>query len=159
MQASAIHRFDTRAELALHWCALLARAQTRLDLFERDFSALPLGSIEVETTLRRFLRGGGVLRLALHEPTHIERACPRFLRLLRDYGGALHCRQSPRTLRHLSDAFALADGRHLVRRFHSDHMRGEAAFDAPALLEVPAQRFEALWEEAHPTLATSVTGL
>jgi uncharacterized protein YjiS (DUF1127 family) len=156
---SVVLSFDTRRELETQWRALLNRARGRLDLFDPDFAVYPLGAPDVEATLRAFLQAGGVLRLALHETTHIERSCPRFLRLVRDYRHRVECRQSPRALRHLSDSFALADGQHVLRRFHCDHMRGEVAFDAPAAVEVPAQRFEALWEESRTTLAPHVTGL
>jgi hypothetical protein len=159
MDAPAIIRFDTRRELEAQWRALLERAQGRLDLFDPDFAVYPLGAPDVETRLRAFLQAGGMLRLALHDQAHVERSCPRFLRVLRDYSHQVECRQSPRSLRHLSDSFALADGLHVVRRFHCDHMRGEAAFDAPASVELPAQRFDALWEESRSTLAPSVTGL
>ena len=159
MDAPLVIRFDTRRELEAHWRALLKRAHGRLDLFDPDFAVHPLGAPDVETALRAFLHAGGVLRLALHDTTHIERSCPRFLRLARDYSHRVECRQSPRSLRHLSDSFALADGLHAVRRFHCDHMRGEAAFDAPAAVELPAQRFEALWEESGTTLAPRVKGL
>lgn len=152
-------RFDTRRELEAHWRTLLSRARHRLDLFDPDFAAFPLGAPDVEALLRGFLRGGGSLRLALHEPAHVERHCPRFLRVLRDYSDCVECRQTPRALRHLTDSFALADEAHAVRRFHSDHMRGEAAFDAPGVVELPAQRFCGLWEESRPVLATAVTGL
>jgi hypothetical protein len=159
MTEPVVIRFDTRRELEEQWRALLNRAQGRLDLFDPDFAAYPLGAPDVEATLRAFLHAGGMLRLALHETLHIERACPRFLRLVCDYSDRVECRQSPRSLRHLSDSFALADGLHVVRRFHCDHLRGEAAFDAPAAVELPAHRFDALWEESRAALAPSVTGL
>jgi hypothetical protein len=155
----AIARFDTRRELEAHWYALLARAQVRLDLFDPDFAVWPLGSPDTEARLRAFLHAGGALRLALHDTKHIKRFCPRLLRAVRDYSHRVECRQTPRSLRHLSDSFALADGLHVVRRFHCDHLRGESAFDAPAAVELPAHRFEALWEESVSTLAPSVTGL
>ncbi|MFC5479593.1 hypothetical protein [Massilia suwonensis] len=159
MNEPAIARFDTRRELEAHWNALLARAQGRLDLFDPDFIVWPLGTPDTEARLRAFLHDGGSLRLALHATGHIERNCPRFLRAVRDYSHRVECRQTPRSLRHLSDSFALADGLHAVRRFHCDHLRGEAAFDAPAEIELPAHRFEALWEESLLTLETSVSGL
>ncbi|WP_229507711.1 hypothetical protein [Massilia sp. Dwa41.01b] len=102
---------------------------------------------------------GGRLRLALHDSRHIERHAPRFLRLQRDYGHLIECRQTPRTLRHLTDSFTIADDLHVLRRFHSDHMRGEAAFAMPSAVELPAHRFGLLWEEAHPALKTTLTGL
>ena len=159
MSEPSITRFDTRSALQAHWRALLNRATHRLDLFDPDFAHFPLGAPDVEATLRAFLRGGGLLRLALHDPIYIERACPRFLGIVRYYSEQVECRRSPRSLRHLSDSFALADGLHVVRRFHCDHMRGEAAFDAPAELELPAYRFDALWEESAATLSPTVTGL
>lgn len=159
MTEPAIARFDMRRELEAHWYALLARAQVRLDLFDPDFAVWPLGSPGTEARLRAFLHAGGALRLALHDTKHLERSCPRLLRAVRDYSHRVECRQTPRSLRHLSDSFALADGLHVVRRFHCDHLRGESAFDAPAAVELPAHRFEALWEESVSTLAPSVTGL
>jgi hypothetical protein len=159
MTEPAITRFDTRSALQAQWRALLDRAIHRLDLFDPDFAHFPLGAPDVEATLRAFLRGGGLLRLALHDPIYIERACPRFLGIVRYYSEQVECRRSPRSLRHLPDSFALADGLHVVRRFHCDHMRGEAAFDAPAEVELPAYRFDALWEESTATLSPTVTGL
>jgi hypothetical protein len=159
MTEPAITRFDTRSALQAQWRALLNRATHRLDLFDPDFAHFPLGAPDVEATLRAFLRGGGLLRLALHDPIYIERACPRFLGIVRYYSERVECRGSPRSLRHLSDSFALADGLHVVRRFHCDHMRGEAAFDAPAEVELPAYRFDALWEESTAILSPTVTGL
>ena len=159
MSEPASVRFDTRRELQVQWRALLARATSRLDLFDPDFAAFPLGAPDVEATLRAFFQGGGRLRLALHDFTFIQQSCPRFLGLARYYSERIECRQSPRSLRHLSDSFALADGMHVVRRFHCDHMRGEAVFASPAAVELPAHRFEALWEESSLTLSPTVTGL
>jgi len=159
MDEPLIVRFDTRRDCEAQWHALLARAVGRLDLFDPDGAVFALGSSETDARLRAFLHAGGSLRLALHDPAPIERDAPRFLRLLRDYRHRAECRQTPRGLRQLTDSFCIADGRHVLRRFHSDWMRGEAAFDAPQAVDVPAQRFAAIWEEARPTLAQSVTGL
>jgi hypothetical protein len=159
MSEPATIRFDTRRDCEAQWRALLSRAARRLDLFDPDFAVFPLGAVDVEATLRAFLRGGGLLRLALHNTTHLERHCPRFLRVVRDYSHAVECRQTPRSLRHLTDSFALADDVHVVRRFHSDHMRGEAAFDSPVAVELPAHRFAAIWEESRAALPPSITGL
>lgn len=159
MNDPSLTRFDTRRELEGCLRALLARAQGRIDLFDPDFTSFPLGAVDVEASLRAFLRGGGALRLALHDTSHLERNCPRLLWVLRDYSHLAECRQTPRSLRHLTDSFALADGLHAVRRFHSAHMRGEAAFDTPAAVELPAHRFAALWEESKTVLQATVTGL
>lgn len=151
--------FDTRLACEAQFLACIEAAQTTLDLFDPDFAVFPLGASHVDTLLRAFLARGGRLRLALHDTSHIERQFPRFLRLLRDYAHLCECRQTPRSLHQLTDSFCIADGRHIVRRFHSDHMRGEAAFDHPAACELPAHRFDAIWNESRTTLQPTTTGL
>ena len=64
-----------------------------------------------------------------------------------------------RGIRQLTDSFCIADGRDVVRRFHSDHLRGEAAFDAPQETELPRERFVAIWEDSGPGLHVTTTGL
>jgi len=159
MEEPTILRFDTRTEFQRQLRAVLERARVSLDLFDPDFSLFPLGDADIDAVLRRFLLGGGRLRLAMHASSHIERHYPRFLRLLRDHGHRIECRLTGRGLRQLTDSFCIADGLHLVRRFHSDHLRGEAAFDAPQETDVPRERFEAIWEESQPGLHATTTGL
>ena len=151
--------FDTRRDCEAHLLACIAASSMTLALFDPDFAVFPLGSIRNDTALRAFLAGGGHLRLALHDPRQIERDQPRFLRLLRDYGHLCECRQTPRGLRQLTDSFGIGDDRHIVRRFHSDHPRGEASFDHPPACELSQHRFEAIWQESNATLQVSRTGL
>ncbi|RZJ84336.1 MAG: hypothetical protein EOO64_04115 [Massilia sp.] len=155
----ALVRFDTRLAFEAQFRACLAAARTRLDLFDPDFAVFPLGTSDVDAALRAFLRQGGVLRLALHSPRHLERHAPRLLRLLRDYSHAAECRVTPKTLHGLTDSFCIADDAHVVRRFHSDHMRGEASFGSPGAVDLPRHRFDALWDESRPTLLSTNTGL
>jgi hypothetical protein len=159
MAEPTILRFDTRAEFQRHLLAVLERAQVSLELFDPDFALFQLGDPETDAVLRRFLQGGGTLRLAMHGSAHIERHCPRFLRLLRDHGHHIECRITHRGIRQLTDSFCIADALHLARRFHSDHLRGEAAFDAPAETDVPRERFAAIWEESQAGLHATTTGL
>jgi hypothetical protein len=159
MEEPTILRFDTRTEFQRQLRAVLERARVSLDLFDPDFSLFPLGEPDIDAVLRRFLLGGGRLRLAMHDSRHIERHYPRFLRLLRDHGHRIECRLTGRGLRQLTDSFCIADDSHLVRRFHSDHLRGEVAFDAPQETDVPRERFAAIWEESQAGLHAATTGL
>ena len=159
MQEATSIAFATRAEFEARFRACLAAARTRLDLFDPDFAVFPLGASDVEARLRQFFQGGGVLRLAMHTPAHIERHHPRFLRLLRDYSHLLGCRNTPPGLRQLTDSFCIADDLHVVRRFHSDHMRGEASFATPDAVELPRHRFDAIWAESFSILQSTTTGL
>lgn len=159
MSESRIERFDTRTQFQQELRNLLARASDTLDLFDPDFALFILGTPETDTELRRFLHAGGSLRLAMHDSAWLEREAPRFLRLLRDYSHRIECRVTPRGLRQLTDSFAIADGMHVVRRFHSDHLRGAAAFDAPQEADLPRERFTAIWAESLPGLSPTITGL
>lgn len=151
--------FDTRLDCEEHFHACIEAARSTLAVFDPDVAVFPIGSTSIDTALRAFLARGGRLRLALHDTSHVERHYPRFLRLLRDYGHLCECRQTPRSLRQLTDSFCIGDDRHIVRRFHSDHMRGEASFDNPAACELSQHRFEAVWQESHLALQMSRTGL
>ncbi|WP_426110018.1 hypothetical protein [Massilia sp. PWRC2] len=152
-------RFDSRSELHAHFRGLLARTHKRLQLFDPDFSVWPLDQPDVNGRLRELLANGASIELALHRSSHIERECPRFLHLLRDFSHRISCRATPPPLRQLTDSFCIGDGVHIVRRFHCDHLRGEVRFDHPPAAEISAERFAALWLEARPTLAVSTTGL
>ncbi len=152
-------QFDTRGECAAQFRACLAATRSELQLFDPDFAIYPLGASDVDAALRALLAGGARIRLAMHGASHIERHYPRFLRLLRDYGHAVECRITPATLRQLTDSFCIGDGVHIVRRYHSAHPRGEAAYDAPAASELSRERFAAIWLESRPVLHPVVTGL
>jgi hypothetical protein len=159
MPEPLIVRFDTRAACEAQFRACVAASTASLELFDPDFAVFPLGAADADAALRAFLAGGGMLRLAMHESGHIARHYPRFLRLLRDYSHRMECRVTHRGLGQLTDSFCIGDGVHIVRRFHSDHMRGEAAFDAPQATELARDRFAAIWEEAAPALHPTTTGL
>jgi len=158
MTAPELLPFDTRAAFQGNLGDVLARARATLVMFDPDFTLFRLGAPEVDVILRRFLHAGGRLRLVLHDPAHLEREA-RFLRLLKDYAHAIECRRTPRSLRALTDSFCIADDLHIVRRFHSAHLRGEVAFDAPQHTELSRLRFDAIWAESQPGLQASVTGL
>lgn len=152
-------QFDTRGAFQAQFGALLAATRGSLLLFDPDFAVFPLGASEADAALRALLAQGGHIQLAMHGAGHIERHYPRFLRLLRDYSHLVECRITPASLRQLTDSFCVGDGIHIVRRYHSAHLRGEAAFDAPAATELARERFSAIWEASRPGLHPAVTGL
>ena len=151
--------FDTRRDGAAQWLACVEASTATLNAFDPDFAVFPLGGTAMDAALRAFLMRGGRLRLALHDTAHIARHYPRLLRLLRDYSHLCECRQTPRSLRQLTDSFCIGDQKHIVRRFHSDHARGEAAFDQPLACELAQHRFELIWQESQAVLHMSKVGL
>ena len=156
---AAIYKFSTHAEFEAHLDDCIGRADSTLHMFDPDFAVFPLGSTDMDAALRQFLAGGGSIQMAMHRSSHIERHYPRFLRLLSDYSHKVECKITSKSLHHLTDSFCIADGVHIVRRFHSDHMRGEAAFDSPASTEISAERFAGIWLETISVLHATTTGL
>ena len=153
------HPFSTHLEFEAQVRECIARSQRTLQLFDPDGAVWPLGVSDVEAALRHFLAGGGHLQLAMHKSTHVEHNMPRFMHLLKDFGHAIECRVSAPNLRHLTDSFIIGDHHHVVRRFHSDHMRGEAVFDSPEASVLCLERFDAIWAESHPGLHATTLGL
>ncbi|WP_296000995.1 hypothetical protein [Rugamonas sp.] len=154
-----VHPFTTRAEFNDYVQQCLARATHTLQLFDPDFALWNLGGTAADAALRRFLGGQGRLRLVAHSNAELERHAPRFLRLLKDFSHLIECRLTPQGLRQLSDSFCVADGVHIVRRYHADHMRGVAAFQTRFDTKLSIDRFDAIWLESNPGLHASTTGL
>lgn len=159
MTTDAENRFTTRTEFDSHFLACVALSNATLSLFDPDFAVFPLGSSATDAALRAFLGRGGHLQMAMHQTELIEREYPRFLRLLKDYSHRIECRVTGRQLRTLTDSFCIGDGQHIVRRFHSDHMRGEAVFNAPLATDISRERFTGIWAESLPGLHATTTGL
>ncbi|WP_317204479.1 hypothetical protein [Janthinobacterium sp.] len=151
--------FASRLEFEQQLKLCFSRAELRLRMFDPDFALWGLGTLENDASLRRFLLGHGRIELVAHSNALLERQCPRLLRLLTQFSHRIECRVTDKNLRHLSDSFCIADDRHLVRRFHSEHTRGEAVFDSPPDTELCAERFAAIWAESMPGLHASTTGL
>lgn len=152
-------KFTSRSEFEALWRELLLQTRSTLLLFDPDFAVVPLGASDVDAVLRRFLQGGGTVRLALHRPQVIERDYPRFLQLLKDYNHRIECRATARNLHQLTDSFSIGDRVNIVRRYHSDHLRGEAAFGLAEAADISQERFDAIWAESAPTLHPTTTGL
>lgn len=153
------HTFDTRAGFQAQLDACLSRSRLSLAMFDPDFAWWELGGTRHDTLLRAFFQHGGRLQLVAHGNTRLEQDAPRFLRLLRDYSHLIECRLVNPALRHLTDSFCIGDEHHLLRRFHSDHFRGEAIFNAPSSTKTNLERFQSIWTETRPGLQTAVTGL
>jgi hypothetical protein len=159
MDEAVAHRFSSHLEFGVRLRECIKRSHLTLQMFDPDFRVFPLGLADVDAALREFLSGGGSMQLAMHRSDHIEREYPRFLHLLRDFSHRIECRKTGSGLRQLTDSFCIGDGVNIVRRFHSDHMRGEAAFDAPPATEISLERFGGIWLESRACLHPTTTGL
>lgn len=139
----------------------LGRADSVLQMFDPNFSSWGWDHTEPFQLMRHFLlaRRGNKIQIAYHHDEYLERECARFMPFLVDFSHAVECRQTPRNLRQLTDSFCLADDRHVVRRFHCDHFRGEAVFDSQVACQIPAKRFDDIWVESDPGLQSGRVGL
>lgn len=153
--------FSTRGQFEALVLQCLERAHLRLQLFDPDFSSWPFNSATAIAHLRKFLLSNkkGKLEIVMHKTGHLERACPRFMRLLADFPTMIECRVTQKNLAQLTDSFCIADALHIVRRFHADHFRGEAAFDSPPSTQLSADRFADIWLASEPGLHANILGL
>lgn len=152
----ALHTpFDTRSAFQQHLASCIGAAQHTLCLFDPDFACWELGSSSMDAALRRFLHGGGQLQLVAHQGQPLERSAPRFLRLIQAYQHRVALQRTHPALRQLSDSFCLADQSHLVRRFHSDHFRGEYSVHDAAEVKIYSDRFITIWLDSSPGLLAS----
>lgn len=151
--------FDSRSQFQALLLDCISRARLTLQCFDPDYAWWQLGQTQTDALLRHFLQHHGRLQLVAHSNAHLERHAPRFLKLLEDYGHQIECRLTSRSIRTLTDSFCVADGVHIVRRYHADHFRGEADFDDPSSTQTSLERYEAIWAETQPGLKPGATGL
>jgi hypothetical protein len=151
--------FDSRTQFQALLLDCISQARLTLQMFDPDYAWWQLGHSKTDALLRHFLQHKGRIQLVAHSNAHLERNEPRFLKLLEDYSHQIECRLTSRSIRTLTDSFLVADGVHIVRRFHADHFRGEADFDAPSSTQTSLERYEAIWAETQPGLRPGTTGL
>ena len=154
-------RFSLPSEFHAQLEQCLGLADSLLCMFDPNFSSWGWNQTEPFQLMRRFLlaRPGNRIQIAYHNDDYLERECARFMPFLSDFSHAVECRQTPRNLRQLTDSFCLADERHVVRRFHCDHFRGEAVFGSPEACQIPGKRFDDIWAESELGLQAGRAGL
>lgn len=145
------HALDTLCGLAQH----------TLCCFDQNFDGSGFDSLTRYETLRHFLLSSPNNRLYLlaHDSHYLATRCARITLLLGQFGHNMAIRQTPQTLRHLTEPFSVADATHCLRRFHFDTPRGQLATHDPAQAGAWHARFMEMWAESHSTLAATRLGL
>jgi hypothetical protein len=153
--------FDSRAVYLQALDKVLSSARKELCIFDPDGRKLELDGRARAEGIAAFLAGGRdrSLRLILHDLDYLSRYSPRLMGLLKRYDHAFTVRQTPESLRNLTDAFVLADRINGVIRFHADYFRGKLILDDPVDVHNWHQRFEELWTESMPSNLATVLGL
>jgi hypothetical protein len=138
-----------------------AAAQRSLVIFENDFDNLGFNSVVRYDILHHFLLANpqAQLRLLAHSTDYLSRYCPRLQMLLRQFGTRMSIYQTPRSLSHLSEPFAVADELACVRRFHFNDGRGILALNDSSNARLLKSRFEEMWNMSKPSVSTDTFGI
>ena len=153
-------RFESAREFDAMFDELVPHTQRVIRIFDKSLSPAYNTSARCEL-LRGFLRGSALNRLfiVLHDPDSMPRVCPRLVSLLQYFGHTAKVRQTPRSARHIYDAFAIFDASHYLHRFHHEQMRFARGQNELAGAQQLLDRFEELWEASTPAAAAGVLGL
>lgn len=156
-----VRRFDTYAEYQHAIGQVLEAACSELCVFDIDLSQSGLESPAACTQLERFLRQRRKLslRMVLHDTGHLERECPRLLRLLNVYAHAFEVKQLPADLQHLTECYVLTDDATGVSRFHKDWPRGKWFVARPDEAGILLSRFGQLWDRELEGFSVTRLGL
>lgn len=153
--------FDGAADYVAALDMVCSSALRTLNVFEQNYENIGFNSETRYDILRRFLLSSTLNRLNLlaHDPQHLIRYCPRMMILLRDFGSAMLIYQTPSSLLHVTEPFAVADNSHYVRRFHFDDTRGLLAKNDPEEARRLNSHFNEMWASSHPCASATTLGL
>jgi hypothetical protein len=153
--------FDGVADYIAALDTVCSSAQRTLNIFEQNFEDIGFNSEARFDILHRFLLSSTISRLNLlaHDPQHLIRYCPRMMMLLRQFGSSMFIYQTPKTLLHITEPFAVADNSNYVRRFHFDDTRGLLAKNDPEEARRLNSRFNEMWTASHPCTSGTTLGL
>jgi hypothetical protein len=135
---------------------LCALAEHTLYVFDKTLEGQGFNTQSRYTILRNFLLGNPARKFCLlvHDTHYLSTRCPHMLDLLHHFGTQTSSHQTPHNLQHLAVPFAVADGTHLVRRFHFNDARGVFATHDPSNAHALKTRFLEMWTASHPTTTT-----
>ena len=151
----------TRGEYLACFDELLALAQRELRIFDPDLAELGFNTPGKIDRLRQFASTSATHRLwiAVHEPAHVMRHCPRFMSLLGSYSRSIFVYQTEGDALKAQDCFALADENHLVRRPVAKQTRGVLILNDPKDCQSIRDRFDEIWQSSVPSVSPATTGL
>lgn len=141
--------------------ALLATARCELRIFDPDCAQLELNAPERNAVLRRFLLASRDNRLyvAVHDPEHLRRGCPRMLDIVRDFSFAIAIHQTEGEAARVQDCFVLADMEHFLRRPVAARPRGVYVVNEYKDARLMRERFDEIWQSSVPAVSATTLGL
>ena len=159
--ATITTQFDVPSEYTAAWDALLPQATAELLIFDRDLKDGGWSGLARAAVLRDFMFRSRLARLqiVLHETTYVEGYLPRLVSLLREFSHKIEILRTVGDGRNAWDAFAIADGRHVLHRFHQNVMKGELALFAPAKARELRERYDEILQFTEPGVNATQLGL
>lgn len=153
--------FDTEAGFQEAVERLLRQSGRELRIFDPDTADLRLNVPARIERLEAYLRASRTRRLyvAVHDPSHLTRHCPRMMSLLARYSHAIEIRRTHEEIRELQDAFLVMDAEHYVRRPVARFFRGGAGLNDQTEALAMRGRFLEIWASSFPAVSATTLGL
>jgi len=154
-------QFDTEADFQQALDRLLAAQGRELRIFDPDLAAPRLNTPQRVEQLRPFLAASRTRRLyiAVHDPDHLTKYCPRMMALLARFAHAIQVNCTHEEIRNLQDSFLVLDQSHYLRRPVAQQFRGALGLhDDNEALSMRA-RFMEIWSASFPGVAGTTLGL
>ena len=159
--APQYERFDTEADFQVAVDRLLAQTGRELRVFDPDLAALRLNSPERVALLEKFLLVSRTRRIyvALHDPEHLTKYCPRMMGLVTRYSHAIEVHRTHQEIRSIQDSFLVLDQSHYVRRAVARFFRGSLGLGDDGEAQAMRGRFQEIWEASFPEVSGTTLGL
>ena len=153
--------FDGEAAFQQAVDRLLAAPGRELRIFDPNLAALRLNEPERIERLKAFLLASRTRRLfvALHDPDHVTRECPRMMALLARFAHAIQVNRTHEEIRNLQDSFLVLDQSHYLRRPVAQFYRGALGLHDEAEALAMRARFQEIWVASFPGVSASTLGL
>jgi len=154
-------QFDTEADFQQALDRLLAAPGRELRIFDPDLSALRLNTPQRVEQLRQFLAASRTRRLyvAVHDPDHVTKYCPRMMALLARFAHAVQVNCTHEEIRSLQDGFLVFDQSHYLRRPVAQQFRGALGLHDQTEALAMRARFAEIWSASFPGVAGTTLGL
>jgi hypothetical protein len=161
MDDAVYERFDTSEGFQAAVDRLLEQPGRELRVFDPDGAALRLNDPGRIERLQRFLQASRTRRLyiALHDPNHIQRQCPRMMSLLARYAHAIQINRTHEEIRELQDSFMVLDSQHYLRRPVAAFFRGAIGLADENEALAMRGRFNEIWAASYPAVSATTAGL
>ncbi|HXX85004.1 MAG TPA: hypothetical protein VEN29_13605 [Casimicrobiaceae bacterium] len=161
LPAPRVAELDTITAQAEAIDELIALARHRIQVFDQDLSQTGWNSPARADRLAAFLREvrGRRLDIIVHDTRFLERACPRMVDLLRNYGHVMTIYRTGAEAKIATDPLLIVDGVHYLHRFHFEQPRAALGVSQPEQTKPLASRFEEIWATGEPGVTGTVLGL